>query len=242
MTGKDTVLGIVAALPAEARAAGVPQAPAGEAVSLGDRVLLVRCGVGRVRAARAAAALLAAGAGSLLSWGTAAALAPGIEPGDLVLPGEVLAGDGRRYPVSAAWRGRIAALAPARAGTVAEPDSVLRNADDKLLLRTLCGAEIADMESAAVAEAAARAGVPLLVARAVSDGANARLPDCALAALDADGQVRVGPFLGRLLLAPGDLPALIRLAVGFRAACRSLTRLAGLAGPEFQAQTAEAQA
>ena len=94
MTGKDPVLGIVAALPAEARAAGALQTPLGEAVSVADRVLLVRCGVGRVRAARAATAMLAAGAGSLLSWGTAAALDPGLAPGDLVLPGDVLAGDG----------------------------------------------------------------------------------------------------------------------------------------------------
>ena len=230
MAERELLLGIVAALPAEARAAGARAAPPGEMVDLAGGALLVRSGVGRRRAGRAARMLLDAGARALLSWGVAAALDPALRAGDLVLPEEVLAGDGRRHAVAPAWRARVAAGASARGGTLAEATEVLRSADDKLLLRTLCGADIADMESGVVAEVAALARVPLLVVRSVSDSARARLPDCALAALDADGDLHAGRCLAGLLLSPGDLPALARVAAGFRAACRSLAGVVARGG------------
>jgi len=239
MSDLPFVLGIVAALPAEARAAGATVAPPGEPVTIADGVLLVRSGVGRDRARQAAGDLLDAGAGALLSWGMAGALDPGLQAGDLLLPEEVLARDGIRYGVDVSWRKRVAAsvaLREVRHPTIlAEAEEVLRDADDKGLLHTLSGASVADMESAAVAEACARARIPLLVLRAVSDSARARLPDCALAAMNADGDVNPGRCLWKLLAAPGDLPALLRLAAGFRAACRSLSRAAGQVGPGFLA-------
>ena len=117
--------------------------------------------------------------------------------------------------------------------TVAEADSVLESADDKRLLHTLSGALIADMESAAIAEICQGAGCSLLVVRAVSDGVATRIPDCALAAVDANGDVKAARCLRSLLLAPGDLLALLRLARGFRAACAALSGLAQRAGPAF---------
>lgn len=239
-------LGIVAALDAEARAVGARTAPPGEAIALGDGAILVRCGIGRGRAGRAAERLLEAGARALLSWGTAAALSPERSAGDIVLPEDVLARDGRRYVVDDAWRQRIAALAGPpmvlHGGTVAETEEVLRDADAKELLRTLSGADIADMESGAIAEVCAAAGAPLLVVRAVSDSARTRIPNCALAAVNADGDLRPWRCLGRLLLTPGDLPALLRLAAGFGAARGSLTRLAATAGEGFRTGPTSAHA
>jgi len=243
MANTRPLLGIIAALPAEARAAGVRDAPAGEVVRVADDVLLIRCGIGRTRATRAVESLMDAGAGALLSWGTAAALDRQLGPGDLVLPREVLSREGRRFSTDSRWRDRLCAIlengSGCHAGTVAEADSVLESADDKLLLHTLSGALIADMESAAIAEACQGAGRPLLVVRAVSDRLTMRIPHCALAAVDANGDVKVAPCLGSLLLAPGDLPALLRLARGFRVACSVLSRLARRAGPAFLLQPPE---
>ncbi len=231
------LLGIIAALPAEARAAGVRDAPAGEAVRVADDVLLIRCGIGRTRATRAALDLMDAGAGALLSWGTAAALDRELGQGDLVLPREVLSREGRRFSIDNQWRDRLCGMLEnaggCHAGSVVEADRVLESADAKLLLHTLSGAVIADMESAAIAEACQGAGCPLLVVRAVSDRVTTRIPDCALAAVDANGDVKAARCLRSLLLAPGDLPALLRLARGFSAACAALSRLAQQAGPAF---------
>ena len=114
------------------------------------------------------------------------------------------------------------------AGTVAEADGVLETADDKLLLHTLSGALIADMESAAIAEACQGAGRPLLVVRAISDRVATRIPHCALVAVAANGDVKLARCLGSLLLAPGDsagastpgegIPCSLRGAVRSRAA------------------------
>jgi adenosylhomocysteine nucleosidase len=243
MANTRPILGIIAALPAEARAAGVRHAPAGELLRIADEVLLIRCGIGRTRATRAAESLMNAGAGALLSWGTAAALDRQLRQGDLVLPREVLSREGRRFSTDSRWRDRLCGVlengSGCHAGTVAEADGVLETADDKLLLHTLSGALIADMESAAIAEACQGAGRPLLVVRAVSDRVATRIPRCALAAVDANGDVKVARCLGSLLLVPGDLPALLRLARGFRAACAALSGLAQRAGPAFLLSASE---
>jgi len=237
MANARSLLGIIAALPAEARSAGAREAPAGEVVRIADGVLLIRCGIGRARATRAARDLMDSGAGALLSWGTAAALSRELDQGDLVLPREVLSREGRRFRADSQWRDRLCRMLESdggcHAGTLAEADSVLTDADDKRRLHTLSGALIADMESAAIAEICQEAGRPLLVVRAVSDRVAIRVPACALAAVDASGDVKAVRCLAKLVLAPGDLLAVLRLAGGFSAACAALSRLAERAGPAF---------
>ena len=88
--------------------------------------------------------------------------------------------------------------------------------------------------SAAIAETCEDAGIRLLVVRAVSDRASMRIPRCALAGVDADGELALTRFLSGLALAPGDLPAVLRLARGFRQACATLSTLARRSGPHFQ--------
>lgn len=243
MASSRPLLGIVTALPAEARCLGVADAPVGVPVQMGDDALVIRCGIGRERAARAARALLDAGAGALLSWGTAAGLSRELEHGDLVLATDVVSRDGHHYTADGAWRQRlwqsVASSGRCHAGGLAEADGVLIGADDKLRLHTLSGALASDMETAAIAEAAHTAGVPMLIARAVSDSVNSRVPSCALAAVNADGDVDVGGCLWQLIRTPADLPALLRLAIGFRAACARLARVADLAGPDFSSAPEE---
>jgi len=238
MANSRPLLGIIAALPAEARCLGVREFPAGQVVTVADKVVLIRCGIGRVRAERAARDLIGAGAQALLSWGTAAAVSRDLGHGDLVLPLDVLSRHGHRFSVDHSWHDRLAEVLASQggycSGTVAEVDSVLSDADDKLRLRNLTGALIADMESAAIAEVCHGSGIPMLVLRAVSDKATMRIPDCALAAVDENGDVSVARCLGKLAFAPGDLLALLRLARGFRGACTALTGLARRAGPEFR--------
>jgi adenosylhomocysteine nucleosidase len=237
MANRRPLLGIICALPAEARTAGARHAPGGEPIAISESVFVVRAGIGRARAAQAATRLVNAGAEALLSWGTAAALGADLNCGDLVLPEAVLSRDGRRLPVDSAWYRQMAEVVRrvggACAGGVAEAEQVL-DGNGKRALRTRSGALIADMESAAIVEACLDAGIRSLVVRAVSDRADMRIPSCALAAVNARGDVHIARCLARLVLAPGDLPSLLRLAKGFRQACAALSRLAQQAGPHFQ--------
>ena len=237
MANPRPVLGIIAALPAEARCLGVRHAPVGEAVTVADDVLLMRCGIGRARAAQAAVNLVDAGVGALLSWGTAAALGPDLSHGDLVLAREVVSWDGRRFGADRQWCERlwerIVLEGHCYSGGAAEADGALEEADDKRRLHALSGALIADMESAAIARVADEAGLPVLIIRAVSDSVVTRVPACALAAVDGNGDIDVSRLVARLLCAPAELPSLLVLAKGFRKACARLTRIAELAGPGF---------
>jgi len=79
-----SVTGVVAALEFEARSLGDP----------GDGSIISISGIGADNAARSARALVAAGAGALLSWGVAGALDPALACGTAVLPGEVLRAHG----------------------------------------------------------------------------------------------------------------------------------------------------
>ena len=238
MADTQPLLGIIAALPAEAHSLGVREFPAGQIIRVNEKVLLIRCGIGRGRAEWAARELIGAGVKALLSWGTAAAISRELGHGDLVLPIEVLSRHGYRFSADQRWHHRLAEILVSQGGhcggTLAETDSVLKDADDKLRLHNLSGALIADMESAAIAEVCHGAGIPFLIVRAVSDTSTTRIPDCALAAVDKNGDVSVTRCLGKLVLAPGDVLALLQLARGFRSACAALSDLARLAGPDFQ--------
>jgi len=139
-------------------------------------------GVGKVRAAHAAAALLEAGADAIVVVGTAGALDGVREVGDLVLATEAiqwdLAGrDGRRIAAHAglvdAWRAAAPAAVLAPFLTSDRPAlGRLQRAARLRSARAGLGrgpAPVAEMETAAVAAVCSRAGVPWAALRVVSD-------------------------------------------------------------------------
>ena len=178
-----------------------------------------------------------AGAGALVSAGSAAGLAPACTPGTLVLPRRVIRDTDLPVPVDNEWGSALdAALAghlTIRAGDAAGSDSVLGSEQKHaLFLRT--GAVCADMESVAVATAAARRGLPLLVLRAVSDGPEDDPPPDLANAIDAFGRTDLRRLCGLVLRRPGDAAALWRLGAGFRAALRVLSTAIRIAGPRLR--------
>jgi len=235
------VIGVIAALPAEARTVS-------ERSGAGARRVLVS-GVGAVAAGRAAVALLAAGATGLVSWGTAAGLGDDVASGTIIVATGVVASGAstaRRSPDAGAWADRLAAVlaariaspdgAPAplvRRGLVADPAGVLRTPAEKRRLAAVAGAVIADMETAAIADAATAAGVPWLAVRAVADGVDVGLPVSILRAIDGEGQMRYGRLAQELLAHPVDALALPVIARGFRLALRALRMVADAGGPSL---------
>jgi len=227
-------LGIVAALPGEARPLAGGRVDPGGRWRSGAGVEMQLAGVGPRRAAAAAEGLLAAGATALASWGSAAALAPDLTAGALLLPRSVVAADGEVLPVDAAWQRRLleclAAHLPVGTGPMAEVRAVVATPADKASLRRRTGAVAVDMESAAVARCARQAGVPFVVVRAVVDGANTALPSVALAALDGLGRLRPLRLAAGLLREPRAWPALGELRRSFRHCQLTLARVVELAG------------
>lgn len=228
-------LGIVVALPAEARCLGLRARRTG-LFRLTDAVDVALCGMGAEAAARAAATLSARGAGALLSYGTAGALAPGVPPGQLLLPARVLTPEGHTHSVDPGWHQALGALLRSARPM---PDSLLSVAAPvvsvaaKARLRAGSGAGAVDMESAAVAEVAGREGLPFAVLRTVVDAAEHTLPGAALAATAADGSVAIGRLLSGLGREPAQIAALLRLMLSFAAARRALQRATALSAGRF---------
>jgi nucleoside phosphorylase len=220
-----SVTGIVAALTAEARTLG--QLP-------NDRLLAIS-GMGPQAAARAAQALVAAGAQGLLSFGLAGALDPRLQAGALLLPHTIINAAGGAYSAYGPWRERLAA----QAGAVADARGVvgdtllsvpqpLASVAAKFQARADSGACAVDMESFAIGEVAARMGVRFAVARVVIDSATDALPLSVIQATGAYGEVNLPRLVAGLMRAPAELPALMRLPPRYRAALRSLRALGRL--------------
>jgi adenosylhomocysteine nucleosidase len=179
----------------------------------------------------ACARLLAEGAACLLSFGIAGALAPALAPGALIVPRRVVTEAGARFAADPAARDalcrKLAALGLAPIGAdLLGRAAIAMTAAEKSALHRRTGAVAVDLESHVAAAAAARAGRPFLVLRAIADPAAFAVPQAAARGLDAEGRAAVLPVLRALLDRPGEIAALVRLAAHTRAALATLARAA----------------
>lgn len=241
-------VGVVAALPDEARCLASARAPFGTPVLVDQNVLLCISGIGVTAARDASEALIAAGAGALVSWGVAAGLSAGATVGTVVLGDLVVdlsSPSSERFELlsSPSWTDRLIAKLPSAIkvmrGPIASTDRVLCSVADKRAAG-VTGAVAADMETAAVAKVAHQAGVPWVAIRAVSDAADEVLPLSAIQAFDAAGRVRLSRLIAGFAHHPADLLQLPRVARGFSTALRSLRIVSAAVGPQLLATGSDA--
>lgn len=184
------------------------------------------------RAEAGAENLLARGADALISFGVAGALDPQLRPGDLLVAETIVTGDGNRYNTTPAWSDGVArtfeAATTVRRGVIATSETPLMTAKAKHSIGEALGAIAVDMESAGVAAAAARRGVPFIAIRAIGDPASRDLPKAALAGLAPDGATRPAAVIARLALRPWELFSLIQLGNETARALKTLRRVAAL--------------
>jgi len=228
-------LGIVAALAAEARAfrpaARGVTTPGTTLSTLGDGTLITVTGIGYAAAAQGARALVGAGCRALLSWGLAGALDPALAPGAVVVPEEVaLEGTEQRLRSTPEWREQVlrvlSAAGPVERGALLTSRRPLAAVLDKTSAFCRTGAVAVDMESFAVAEVALAHGLAFLAVRVIVDRAADELPRALAGAASPSGGIAIGRLLARLLLEPGSLTRVARLARCYRAARRSLRSIA----------------
>ena len=199
-----TYPGIVVGLEVEARAArhwGFP----------------VAIGGGSAAGAAEAAERLAPSVTALISFGLAGGLDPALLPGTLLVPTRITDG-------TAFWDTDAAlcqTLGGATPHTLLGGGGILASIAEKQAAFA-AGAHAVDLESAAVARAAARHGLPFAVLRAVCDPAGRPLPHAALAALDAKGRIGGLRVVIAALQHLGELPDLFALARDAAVARRAL--------------------
>jgi adenosylhomocysteine nucleosidase len=160
-----------------------------------------------------------------MTFGLAGGLDPSLKCGSVVIPCELLSSDGARYAANRAWREQVAAAVSAicavTEGNLLSSTHAIDTPADKAAAFRTTGAAAVDMESAAVAEIAARHHLPFIAVRVIVDTAADALPRAVVAASRA-GRVQFARLIGGLILAPREIASLIRLAQRYRIAMRSL--------------------
>jgi hopanoid-associated phosphorylase len=149
--------------------------------------VLVICHQQGRKAAEAIDSAISAGCGSIISFGIAGGLAPGLSPGDLIVASAVIDGQKVR-PTDAAWSGRLLETIP---GSTYAPilgvDVPIADPALKQELHNRVGAAAVDMESHVVARLALRHGLAFAALRVIIDPAHRAIPDAALAGFGSGG-------------------------------------------------------
>lgn len=217
--------GIVVALPEELATLTSRKLARGECCQLSADVLVAYAGAGPNNAASAARLLIAKGADRLISWGCAAALAPQLRPGVLVVADQIFF-DRQCYETDKRWshkmRNRLSERLAVGSGNLSTEARIVALSSDKQLIHRETGAVALDMESGAIAKVASQANLPFLVLRAIADPAAMDLPRAVVGALNDQGRVEMGKLLRHLLNHPWELPGLIKLGRHFGAAQKTL--------------------
>ena len=163
----------------------------------------------------------------LVSFGVAGGLAPDLRPGHVILSAEVI-GDDQSWRPNDHFRREVGDLARcigAVEGPVLGSREMLATEEDKARAWRETGALAVDLESALVARAAEKAGIPFLVLRAIADPARRELPPAALIPLDGGGRPAFIRVMAEVMRRPRQIAALFGLAR------ETHLGLAALAGP-----------
>jgi adenosylhomocysteine nucleosidase len=214
-------IAIITALEIEAK---VPRLMAGE-----HRPVIYVSGPGQERALAMAELAIARGAEALIAFGLAGGLGVAARTGSVIVPTELLSDNGR-WQSDAPWRKRLVDALDNRFAVIEAPlfsaNQVVTTAEAKAALASRSGALAVDMESAAVAQAAAEAGKPFVAIRVIADGPGDELPDMAADLVTDDGGTRYRGLLG-CLTSLRRLHLLFGLARNSQQARRELKALAG---------------
>lgn len=174
---------------------------------------LVACSGAREDVARARAEeLVKKGATTLLSFGVAGGLSPGLTPDSLVVGDRVTSDDGRSWRTDERLLSILLKAVPqARRGGVYGSKTLIATPADKKRLFDRTGCLIVDMESQVLAEVASRHPVRFGVLRGVSDTVEEKFPTALLSGLKPDGKVNGAVIALHLLKEPAQVPALMQL-------------------------------
>jgi adenosylhomocysteine nucleosidase len=218
-------IGIIAAMPGELKplVRHVPRLPVvrGSGISLWEwergnlEVVAVCAGMGAAAARRAFTAAEHTGSlDEVLSVGWAGALAERAKVGECYIPSEVIdAQTGERFELGADGERCVTTVRVA-------------NSMEKQRLAATYGAMLVDMEAATVARLAQMRGIPMRCFKAVSDSAEAQLPDLN-PFIDHQGKLKMASFLAAVALRPQSWAALLHLGRNSARAAAALAEVVG---------------
>ena len=217
--------GIVIALPDEISSLTNKKVAKGQCIFLNENTLLICSGAGAKNATQASQLLIKKGAQRLISWGCAAALKSGLEPGDLVIPNVVQTENQEHITLASPWLSYVTHLLSdlnPLTGSLIESSVIISESSKKQAIQQNSGAIALDMESVAIAQVAQQHQCAMLVIRCIADPVTMNLPKAVSHALNEQGDIVLSKLLWFLLTHPQELPSLIRLGLHFKSAKNKL--------------------
>jgi adenosylhomocysteine nucleosidase len=192
-------------------------------------IRLYRSGPGLERAALAAERAIADSSSVLMSWGLAGALEEDLPAGTLLVPGEVLLESGPSYRTAADqldWlEESLTDTKVERNRSIVSVAHTVIGGRQKRALSAQTGAAAVDLESAAIAAAAERSGLPFVCARAIADQLDDELPAWVDELVTSAGRTNLRALWPHLIR-PRSVVALARL---WRRSARARASLDALA-------------
>ena len=220
-------IGIITALIREANSlTGINIEP--EVITpIGGQINILVCGMGRERAHSAAQKMAVSGCDALVSWGTAGALLPNIKPGSLIIPESIMTQEDEIIQTASTWRRQVVKELndcpdDVYLGRLSDSMQVLTSAKEKYAAREHGDSIAVDMESATIALVARQENVAFISIRAISDSAYMSIPESILSYTDPYGRVQISQLIPAILKRPADIPKIVKLAMGYRSASRTL--------------------
>lgn len=172
---------------------------------------------------------------AVISFGVAGGLDPEFKTADIIVP-EAIVKDDRIWLADSELieRFRIRLIGqglPVRSGLIAGSNSVVASPQEKAKMFALMGAHAVDMESHIAAAWAEENNIPFAAIRVISDAAHRSLPQAALDAVTADGEIRIRPLLAGLLKDLSQVKKIIHAGIDSRKAFHTLAQCQDLLGP-----------
>lgn len=195
----------------------------------GKNITLIRSGMGVSRAAAATKVLVETAQPSLIvNFGFAGAVTAGPKVGDIMLAEQILRYDGQSFSTTASTVALEAYLKDSglrfHNSTFVTTLQITEKSTLAMMLPEGCLYPSVEMESAAVAEVAAEAGIPFAAIRAISDAADEELGFSLDEFTDHDLNIRISRVLKTVAKNPWIIPQLLRLARNSRIAGKNLAR------------------
>ncbi|CAA9889247.1 conserved hypothetical protein [Candidatus Methylobacter favarea] len=224
------ITGIVVALPEEISTLTTKRIAKGNCLFIADKILVAYSGAGSKNAQTAAELLVSKGVTRLISWGCAAALSSLVKPGDLTLAATLIDAEYTRIDINSPWhrstKNLLSQSIVVHTGQLAESKSLISSSKDKKQLQSKTGAIALDMESIAIAKVAKQHKLAFLAIRAIADPVTMDLPEAVNHSLNDQGDILLGKLLFFIVRHPAQLPGLIKLALHFHAARKTLKQVA----------------
>jgi adenosylhomocysteine nucleosidase len=221
------ITGIVVALPEEISTLTSKKLTKGECFFKTESIVIVLSGMGKDNARIAAETLIENGAQRLLSWGCAGALTDALKPGDIVIARRCMSTKSKHYVMDGGWISHtdqvlIDKVKVINQGVLAGSEKICSTLEQKKEVAEKTGAVAIDMESLAVAEVAEKKNVPFLAIRAIADPLDFDFPQAVIQSMSAAGEVNLSQLVSYLVFHPFELWGLLKLALHFRAATKTL--------------------